>query len=125
MRDPRAILSILEEAIGWAGTSFIVRTPAVIVEMRGPLKVTCGQEWATIGEESGSHIHLRVQSCQVLRYTLPNKTNAALEVRAADGELVCRLSFRGTDPSQTERYDVERATNVHTRFARLAKEASQ
>ena len=125
MKDPDIIFTILEEAIGLTGTSFIVRTSAAIVEMRGLLNVALGKEWATIGEESGSHVHLRMQSCQVLRYTPPNKTNAALEVRTIDGELVCRLSFRGTDPSQMERYDAERAAHVHTRFARLAEEASR
>ena len=125
MRDPDAILAILEEAIGLTGTSFIVRTAAAIVEMRGPLNVVLGKEWATIGEESGSHVHLKMQSCQVLRYTPPSKTNAALEVRTIDGELVCRLSFRGTNPSQKERYDPERAAQVHTRFARLTDEASR
>ncbi|HWF61612.1 MAG TPA: ChuX/HutX family heme-like substrate-binding protein [Nitrospira sp.] len=124
MRDPRETFTILEEAMSLTETSFIVRTATAIVEMRGPLKVALGKEWATIGEKFGSHIHLRMQSCHALRYTPPNKTNAALEVRSTDGELVCRLSFRGTDPSQTERYDAERAANVHTRFARLAEEAS-
>jgi hypothetical protein len=117
------ILSTIEEALGFTETSLIVRTAAAIVEMRGPLKFKAGEEWATVGEESGSHVHLKMQNCETLLYTPSNNTNAALEVRTADGEVVCRVSFRGTNPSQADRYDPERAANVRARFARLGKEA--
>lgn len=124
MTDRRQILTILQEALAFTDTSLIVRTPAAIVEMRGPLALKVGEEWATIGEESGSHVHLKMQNCEALLYTPSHHSNAALDVRTAGGEVVCRVSFRGTNPAQRERYDQERAANVSARFARLSKEAS-
>lgn len=124
MTGRRQIRTILQDALAFADTSLIVRTAAAIVEMRGPLSLKVGEEWATIGEESGSHVHLKMQSCETFLYTSSHETNAAVEVRTADGDVVCRVSFRGTNPSQRDRYDQERAATVSARFAHLPAEVS-
>lgn len=123
MTQQAGIIATLEEAVGFMETSLIVRTPAAIVEMKGPLKVRQGQEWLTLGEDSGSHVHLKTEAVDRIRYTHPPDANAALEVRSADGDVVCRISFRGTNPAQGDRYNSERAVDVRTRFARLAEQA--
>ena len=123
MTDQAGIIAALEEAVGFEETSLIVRTSAAIVEMKGPLKVQQGQEWLTLGEDNGSHVHLKTAAVVMIRYTHPPDANAALEVRNADGDLVCRISFRGTNPAQGDRYNSERAVDVRTRFARLAEQA--
>lgn len=123
MTQQDGIIATLEEAVGFMETSLIVRTPVAIVEMKGPLKVRQGQEWLTLGEDSGSHVHLKTEAVDRIRYTHPPDANAALEVRSADGDLVCRISFRGTNPAQGDRYNSERAVDVRTRFARLAEQA--
>jgi hypothetical protein len=123
MTQKDGIIATLEEAVGFTETSLIVRTPAAIVEMKGPLKVQQGQEWLTLGEDSGSHVHLKTEAIVIIRYSHPPDANAALEVRSVDGDLVCRISFRGTNPAQGDRYDSERAKDVRTRFARWVEQA--
>jgi putative heme iron utilization protein len=123
MTQQDGIIATLEEAVGFTETSLIVRTSAAIVEMKGPLKVQQGQEWLTLGEDSGSHVHLKTEAVDRIRYTHPPDANAALEVRNADGDLVCRISFRGTNPAQGDRFNSERAVDVRMRFARWAEQA--
>lgn len=123
MTKQAGIIATLEEAVGFMETSLIVRTAAAIVEMRGPLRLRHGQEWLTLGEDSGSHVHLKTEAIVMIRYTHSPDANAALEVRSADGDVVCRISFRGTNPAQGDRYNSERAVDVRTRFARLAEQA--
>lgn len=123
MTQQAGIVATLEAAVGFMETSLIVRAPATIVEMKGPLKVQQGREWLTLGEDSGSHVHLKTEAVVMIRYTHPPDANAALEVRNADGDLICRISFRGTNPAQGDRYDSERAMDVRTRFARWAEQA--
>ncbi|WHZ21701.1 MAG: hypothetical protein OJF47_000813 [Nitrospira sp.] len=123
MTEQAGIIATLEEAVGFTETSLIVRTPAAIVEMKGPLKVQQGQEWLTLGEDNGSHVHLKTAAVAMIRYTHPSDANAALEVRNADGDVVCRITFQGTNPAQGDRYDSERAVVVRMRFARLAEQA--
>ncbi len=123
MTKQAEIIATLEEAMGSEASSLIVRTPAAIVEMKGPLKVQQGQEWLTLGEDNGSHVHLKTEAVGMIRYIHPPDANAALEVRNADGDLVCRISFRGTNPTQGDHFHSERAVGVRMRFARLAEQA--
>lgn len=123
MTDRGQIIATLEEALSVAETSLIVRSVGAIVEVRGPLRLRQGIEWLTLGEEGGSHVHLKTQHVCTLRYMQPDNGNAALELLGFEGDVLCRVSFRGTNPARTESYNHERAANVSARFDRLAERA--
>jgi hypothetical protein len=123
MTDRDQIVATLEEALSVAETSLIVRSVGVIVEVRGPLRLRQGSEWLTLGDEGGSHVHLKTEQVCTLRYTQPDNGNAALELLGFEGDVLCRVSFRGTNPARTESYNRERAANVSERFDRLAERA--
>ena len=113
------ILAALETAATLAQTSVIVRSAGAIAEVRGPLVLRRGNEWLTLGEEGGSHVHLKLDAVCGLRFASPRDGNAALEVMGADGASLCRISFRGTNPSRVETYEAKRAAEVKTCFGSL------
>ncbi len=115
------IIAALGTALAFAETSVIVRSVGAIAEIRGPVKLRQGAEWLTLGEEGGSHVHLKTEDVCTLRYTQPDEGNAALELLGSEGQVLCRVSFRGTNPARTEKYNRERATNVKARFGHLAE----
>jgi len=121
MTDRDQIVATLEAATSFAETSVIVRSAGAIAEVRGPLKLRQGAEWLTLGEEGGSHVHLKTEDLCALRYTESDKGNAALEILSSEGDVLCRVSFRGTNPARTEGYDSERTESVRARFRRLAE----
>jgi len=116
---PSATISILTEAAGFPETSIVVRTSCVVAEIRGPLPVRLGPEWLTLGEERASHVHLRLADVHSVRFADPADRNAALEILAEDGGVLCRFSFRGTNSARTESYDCERAERLKARFTAL------
>lgn len=115
------IIATLEAALAFVETSVIVRSVGAIAEVHGLRTVRQGAEWVTLGEEGGTHVHLKIQDGCRLRYKQPGEGNAALELLGAEGDLLCRVSFRGTNPARTESYNCERAANVRARFERRAE----
>ena len=123
MTDRDQTIAAVETALAFPETSVIVRSAGAIAEVRGPLKLRKAAEWLTLGEEGGSHVHIKAQEVGALRYTQPDEGNAALEILSSGGDLLCRVSFRGTNAARTESYDRERATNVRARLGHLAEHA--
>lgn len=123
MTDQAHIIATLEAALAFLETSLIVRSTGAIAEIRGPLTVRQGMEWLTLGEEGGSHVHLKTEDICTLRYTHPDDSNAALEILSIRGDVLCRVSFRGTNPARTGSYNAERTANVRARFDCLTERA--
>lgn len=117
------ILATVEAALAFADTSVIVRSAGAIAEVHGLLMVRQGAEWVTLGEEGSTHVHLKIQDGCRLRYTQPDEGNAALELLGPDGDVLCRVSFRGTNQTRVENYSSERAAKVRERFGCLAESA--
>lgn len=115
------IVSALESALGFEETSVIVRSSGAIAEVHGLLTVWRGTEWITLGEEGQTHVHLKiVEGCR-LHYRQPDDKNAALELTGPDGDMLCRMTFRGTNRTKTDNYFPERASKIHERFACLSE----
>jgi hypothetical protein len=121
MTERNHIIKTIEAALAFGKTSVIVRSVGAIAEVHDLLTVRHGDEWVTLGEEGGTHVHLKIQDGCKLRYTQPDEGNAALELLGPNGDVLCRISFRGTNPSRAESYDPEHAANVSVRFGRLAE----
>ncbi len=121
MTGREQILSALEAALACGDTSVIVRSSGAIAEVHGLLTLRQGAEWVTLGEERGTHVHLKIQEGCRLRYTQPDEGNAALELLGPDGDVLCRVSFRGTNQARAENYNPERAAKVRERFGCLAE----
>ena len=115
------ILSALEAALAFGNTSVIVRSAGAIAEVHGLLTLRQGAEWVTLGEEGRTHVHLKIEDESRLRYAQPDEGHAALELLGPDGDLLCRVSFRGTNQARAENYNPERAANVRERFGCLAE----
>ncbi len=113
------ILSALEAALTLGDTSVIVRSAGAIAEVHGLLTLRQGAEWVTLGEEGRTHVHLKIEDESRLRYAQPDEGLAALELLGPDGDLLCRVSFRGTNQARAENYNPERAANVRERFGCL------
>ena len=115
------ILSALEAALAFGDTSVIVRSAGAIAEVHDLLTLRQGAEWVTLGEEGGTHVHLKIQDGCRLRYRQQDEGNAALELLGPEGDVLCRVSFRGTNQARAEHYNPERAANVRERFECLAE----
>ncbi len=115
------ILAAIEAALAFGDTSVIVRSSGAIAEVHGLLTLRQGAEWVTLGEEGRTHVHLKIQDGCRLRYTQPDEGNAALELLGPDGDVLCRVSFRGTNQARAESYNRERAAHVRERFGCLAE----
>lgn len=115
------IIATLEAALAFLDISVIVRSAGAIAEVHGLLTLRQGAEWITLGEEGGTHVHLKIQEGCRLRYTQPDEGNAALELLGPEGDVLCRVSFRGTNQARAEHYNPERAANVRERFECLAE----
>lgn len=115
------IVAALKAALTFLDTSVIVRSAGAIAEVHGLLTLRQGAEWITLGEEGGTHVHLKIQEEYRLRYTQPDEGNAALELLGAEGEILCRISFRSTNQARAENYNSERAASVRERFGCLAE----
>ena len=123
MTGREQILSALEVALAYGDTSVIVRSSGAIAEVHGLLTLRQGTEWVTLGEEGKTHVHLKIDEDSRLLYRQQDEANAALELVGADGGLLCRVSFRGTNRAKTESYSPERAAKIHERFGCLAEGA--
>jgi hypothetical protein len=124
MTGREQILAALEAALACGDTSVIVRSAGAIAEVQGLLTLRQGAEWVTLGEEGQTHVHLKIEDGCRLRYAQQDEGNAALELLGADGDLLCRVSFRGTNQARAENYNPERAAKVRERFGCLAEGAS-
>lgn len=110
----------LEAALALPDTALIVRNAACIAEVCGPLSVRRGTDWLTLGEDGGTHLHLRAADIAGLRFVAAESANAAIEVLDGAGDTLCKVSFRRTNPARKDRYDADLAGRVRTRFAHLA-----
>lgn len=66
---------------------------------------------------------IKIQNGCALRYAQPNESNATLELSELRGDLICRVTFRGTNRARPENYNSERAAQVRERFGSLAEQA--
>ncbi len=123
MTGREQILSALEAALAFGNTSVIVRSSGAIAEVHGLLTLRQGTEWVTLGEEGQTHVHLKIEEGSRLLYRRQDEANAALEVIGADGDLLCRVTFRGTNRAKVENYYPERAAGLHERFSDLVEGA--
>lgn len=121
MTGREQILAALEAALGFGETSVIVRSSGAIAEVHGLLTLRQGAGWVTLGEEGQTHVHLKIENGSRLGYRQPDEGNAALELAGPDGELFCRVTFRGTNQAKTELYRPERAAKIRERFNGLAE----
>jgi hypothetical protein len=120
MNERDQLLAVLETLLGFPDTSIIVRSACAIAEVRGPLTLRRGAEWLTLGEGSGSHVHVKADAIVNMRFCDPCDGNAAHELLAHDGTIVRRTSFRKTNAARIEDYDRERAERIKTNFRHLA-----
>ncbi|OQW62734.1 MAG: hypothetical protein BVN29_18415 [Nitrospira sp. ST-bin5] len=120
MTGREQILAALETALGFGETSVIVRSSGAIAEVHGLLTVRQGAEWVTLGEEGQTHVHLKIEAGSRLLYRQQDEANAALELAGPDGELLCRVTFRGTNRAKAENYSPERAAKIRECFSGLA-----
>lgn len=123
MTGREQILASLEAALAYGDTSVIVRSSGAIAEVHGLLTLRQGAEWATLGEEGQTHVHLKIEEGCRLLYRQQDEANAALELVGPDGAVLCRVSFRGTNRAKTENYSPERAAKIRERFGCLAEGA--
>ncbi len=120
MTGREQILAALETALGFGETSVIVRSSGAIAEVHGLLTVRQGAEWVTLGEEGQTHVHLKIEAGSRLLYRQQDEANAALELAGPDGELLCRVTFRGTNRAKAENYNPERVAKIRECFSGLA-----
>lgn len=125
MIDRDDLIAAIEAALAFGETSVIVRSAGAIAEVHDLLTLRQGAEWVTLGEEGGTHVHLKIQEGCRLRYAQPDEGNAALELLGSDGNVHCRVSFRGTNPARAKSYNCERAASVRVRFGRLMESAGR
>ena len=121
MTGREQILSALEAALACGETSVIVRSAGAIAEVHGLLTLRQGAEWVTLGEEGKTHVHLKIEVGCRLRYTQPDESNVALELVGTNEDLLCRVSFRGTNRARIETYNSDRAAQIRERFGCLAE----
>lgn len=121
MTERDEILTALEAALACGETSVIVRSAGAIAEVHGLVTVRQGGEWVTLGEEGRTHVHLKiVEGCR-LRYRHSDDQNKALELSGPEGEILCRVTFRGTNRRKTDTYHPERASTLDERFVGLSE----
>jgi hypothetical protein len=111
--------SILEFALSLPETSLIIRNGAAIAEIRGPLSLRRGPAWLTLGEEGGTHVHLKAADIRRCVFSDPPDANAALTVLGPDGGPLCKISFRGTNPLRATADGTARAMAVKEHFGHL------
>lgn len=114
------IIGVLEEAISLGDIIVIVRANGAIAEVLGDLRLRRGEEWLTLGQEGGSHVHVKAAEIQAVRFTDAPGRNAALQILGAEGGIILQVSFRGTNPERAEAFRSERLEGVRARFAHLA-----
>lgn len=123
MTGREQIISAMEAALACGETSVIVRSAGAIAEVHGIRTVRQGAEWVTLGEEGQTHVHVKIENGCTLRYAQPTEGNATLELSGPEGDVCCRVSFRGTNQARPENYHAERAAQVRERFGYLAEQA--
>jgi hypothetical protein len=112
-------LALLEAALKTDDTNVVVRSTSAIVELIGPLPMRLGPEWLTIGEEGKSHVHVRRKDVARLRFGAPANANAHVELISAEGEVILRVAFRGTNPEKVEKFQPARLAELRSRFEHL------
>jgi len=112
-------LCILEFALSLPETSLILRNAGAIAEIRGPLPVRRGAAWLTLGDEGGTHVHLKAADIRRCVFSDPPDANAALTVLGPGDGPLCKISFRGTNPLRATADGRARAIAVKEHFGHL------
>ncbi len=110
------VVAILDEAVGLGDVIVVVRGPGSITEVMGDLGLRRSGEWLTLGQEGGSHVHLKAADLASARFVHLEGRNAALKFLDGSGAEMVQVSFRGTNPGRAERYDAARVEAVRSRF---------
>lgn len=118
--DIDAVVEALRDALGTERASVILRSEAAVAEVRGPLGVRRGEGWLTLGEEGGSHLHVKIGNVDSVHFRRPDDGNAALEVLGTDRGVLLRVTFRGTNPARPANFDAGWREQVVARFGHLA-----
>jgi hypothetical protein len=120
--DRDGIIRVLSDALADEQAAVVLRSHDAIAELRGPMRPRAGGQWLTLGEEGASHLHVRLDRIDAIKFREAQEGNAALEVFDRDGAMVFRISFRHTNPARPENFDSARLAALHSRFNRLAVE---
>lgn len=116
------LLATLGEALELGDTLVIVRGNGAIAEVEGgPLRR--GEEWLTLGQEPGSHVHIKVAEVQALRYREVPGRNAALDLVGPGGHVIASISFRKTNPDRADGFEPDRLASVRACLGHLAEAA--
>jgi putative heme iron utilization protein len=110
------VVAILDEALGLGDVIVVVRGPGSIAEVMGDLGLRRSGEWLMLGQEGGSHVHLKAADLASARFVHLEGRNAALKFLDGSGAEMVQVSFRGTNPGRAERYDAARVEAVRARF---------
>ncbi len=116
------LLATLSEAVTLGETILIVRSEGAIAEVVGVHRYSLSDSWITIGQEKGSHIHVKSADVAAIRFvnTYNGKpANGGLEVLGHDDRVLLKIAFRSTNPNG-KKYDAEYAQRVNDRLARFA-----
>ena len=113
------LIAELEAALAFPHTAMIIRGSGIIAEIRGPLALRRGSDWLTIGEDGGTHVHLRAADIARCRLAVAESANIQLEVLDPAGAALCKVSFRNTNRTKAERFDAEHSARVQARFGHL------
>jgi len=114
------LIAELAAALSFSNTALIIRVPSLIAEIRGPLALRRGSDWLTIGEDGGTHVHLRAADVAQGRLVQSDTANLQLELLDSGGATLCKVSFRNTNPAKEERFDPELFARVTARFGHFA-----
>ena len=115
------LITELAAALEFPHTALIIRGPAIIAEIRGPLALRRGSDWLTIGEDGGTHVHLRAADIARCRLAVADNANIQLEVLDGAAATLCKVSFRHTNRTKADRFDAEHSARVRERFAHFAQ----
>ncbi|MCI0340325.1 MAG: hemin-degrading factor [Planctomycetales bacterium] len=115
------LLAILESALALGDVRAIVRSEGATAEIVGRFSLRRGEVWLTVGEESGSHAHVRTADVRSLAYVRSEGRNAGLEVRGPEGRVLLKLSFARTNLAKPGDFDPARLDAVESLLGRLPR----
>lgn len=112
------VLSVISDAVSLGETILIVRNGDAIAEVMGRHHYSLLDGWITIGQEKGSHIHVKQADIAGLRFTSTHNekpANCGLEILGSDDRVLLKISFRRTNPNGKD-FDAEYARAVTERL---------
>src|SRR5713226_4841386 len=100
--DRDEIIGVLSYALADEQAAVVLRSHDAIAELRGPMRPRAGGQWLTLGEEGASHLHVRLDRIDAIKFRAAQEGNAA----------------------RPENFDSARLAALRSRFNRLAAEGS-